>query len=372
MCVLYDVFDCFPTNFSSHTRLRSANRKTRPSSQRISESEISNSFKSNSECSGGVVEFNSNNNKVDEELAAKTNHIKTPTPLTSDKFCQDSESGIEDSKCDRIHEDKTNSSRKTRPSLQRIETPTPYKSTFENSGVVDSKSDRIPQESTISPTRKSRPSSQRIETPLPLNSTSKNSELAELSSSETCQKAQKIVETPTSEVNEIVESKSAQLKSTLDNSEIVDYNKIEQENKSKSRKTRPSSQKLDSSTPLLKSTSLEVSGKVEFDNNKIETTSTIIDSNSDTMLAKSDSGFSEKATEGEDEEEDLDDEDYDHEEKPELSLDKAYQLFDKKIGRFANIDDSEEEFDNEFNSSCNGDFWDLFFSFYNVSRSFHI
>ena len=346
MCVLYDVFDCFPTNFSSHTRLRSANRKTRPSSQRISESEISNSFKSNSECSGGVVEFNSNNNKLDEELTP----IKTPTtPLAAtDKFCQDSESGIEDSKCDRIHEeeDKRNPSRKTR----------------ENSGVVDSKNERITQESIKSPTRKSRPSSQRIETPIPLNSTSKNSELAELSSSETSQKAQKIIETPTSEANEIVEPKSrstSQLKSSLDNSEIVDYNKIEQENKSKLRKTRPSSQKLDSSTPLpLKSTSLEVNEKVEFDNiSKIETT--IIDSNSDTMLAKSDSGFSEKATE----EEDLDDEDYDHEEKPELSLDKAYQLFDKKIGRFANIDDSEEEFDNEFNSSCNGDFLGPFFQF---------
>merc|ERR1719479_439373 len=82
------------------------------------------------------------------------------------------------------------------------------------------------------------------------------------------------------------------------------------------------------------------------------------------MLAKSDSGFSEKANTEEEEggeycDEDDDDDDFDPDLKTELSLDKAYQLFDKKIGaKFQNFNedsDEEDDFENEIQSFKNKD-----------------
>ena len=238
-CVLYDVFDCFPTNFSSHTRLRSANRKARPSSQRISESETPSSLRSPSVCSGAA-----------EPVA------------------------------DKVEELDSNRSESNHPGVKT-------------------------------------------------------------SSTEICGGGTAIAK----EVEKVEKIKEAPKRESVTSENIE----------------KPISSPLPNSKPPIQMKT------GDNKNNKSEEVIPITDNTKDTkvelitdssMLAKSDSGFSEKATT--DQEEDLDDDDnFDHEPKPELSLDKAYQLFDKRLSqKYANFDDDSDELDeeDEIASSKNGDF----------------
>ena len=233
--MLYDVFDCFPTNFSSHTRLRSANRKARPSSQRISESETPSSLRSPSVCSGAAE------------------------PVV-----------------DKVEDLDSNRSESNHPGVK-----TSSQEISGGSSVIAKEVEKVEKVN---------------ETPKRKSVTSEN------------------IEKP------IISKPSIQMK-TGDN-------------------------KNNKSEDLISTTNSTKDTKVEL----------ITDSS---MLAKSDSGFSEKATTDQ-EEEDLDDDDnFDHEPKPELSLDKAYQLFDKRLSqKYANFDDDSDELDEEDDiaSSKNGDF----------------
>ena len=240
-CVLYDVFDCFPTNFSSHTRLRSANRKARPSSQRISESETPSSLRSPSVCSGAAE------------------------PVV-----------------DKVEELDSNRSESNHPGVQTSS------SEIGGGGNVIAKEVEKVEKVKEAPKRKS-VTSENIDKPI---------------------------------------------SSPLPNS-------------------KPPIQMKTGDNKNNKSEDL-----ISITNNTKDTTKVELITDS-SMLAKSDSGFSEKATTDQ-EEEDLDDDDnFDHEPKPELSLDKAYQLFDKRLSqKYANFDDDSDELDeeDEIASSKNGDF----------------
>lgn len=288
--VLYDVFDCFPTLHSSHTRLRSANRKTRPSSQiRISESETPNSLRSISESSG----------ITDQDLPAASSANRKPSCTSSDISLVNN-------------------------NLSKVEAEQPPPPV-----VIDS-------------------------TTLGAKSTCSSGVI-----SETVQK-------------DLTKIESANQKPALTKSErsLVDQDKVQKKIDvavavSSSELTTTASEiktSISESTnqkTSLKSSPSPLANTVEHQN-KIEDIS--VEPIVDTMLAKSDSGFSEKANTEEEEEyydEEDDDDDFDPDLKTELSLDKAYQLFDKKIGaKFQNFneDSEEDELENDLQSFNKGEF----------------
>ena len=311
--MLYDVFDCFPTLHSSHTRLRSANRKTRPSSQiRISDSETPNSLRSISESSGiadqDLVSSSSANRKpsctssdislVNQNLS-KVEAVDEPPPVAAAIVIDSTTLGATKSTCSAVSE-----------IVQKDNLIGDHKTKFDSA-------------------------------------TQKPSVLAksDISLIDQIQKIKKVVAVSSSETS----TSEIKAKSTIS---------------STSSSTNQKSSLKSSHSPLANNNTVVV--EQHHQNNKIEEISTT-ESTVDTMLAKSDSGFSEKANTEEEEggeyydEDDDDDDDFDPDLKTELSLDKAYQLFDKKIGaKFQNFNedsDEEDEFENEIQSFKNkGDF----------------
>ena len=303
--MLYDVFDCFPTLHSSHTRLRSANRKTRPSSQiRISDSETPNSLRSISESSGIADQdlVSSANRKpsctssdislVNQNLS-KVEAVDEPPPPVAAVVIDSTTLGATKSTCSAVSE-----------IVQKDNLIGDHKTKFDSANQKPSvlaKSD--------------------------------------ISLIDQIQKIKKVVAVSSSETS---------------TSEIKAKSTISSTNQKSSLKS--------SHSPLANNNTVVV--EQHHQNNKIEEISTT-ESTVDTMLAKSDSGFSEKANTEEEEEyydEEDDDDDFDPDLKTELSLDKAYQLFDKKIGaKFQNFNedsDEEDEFENEIQSFKNkGDFF---------------
>ena len=310
--MLYDVFDCFPTLHSSHTRLRSANRKTRPSSQiRISDSETPNSLRSISESSGiadqDLVSSSANRKPsctssdislVNQNLS-KVEAVDEPPPVAAAAIVIDSTTlGATKSTCSAVSE-----------IVQKDNLIGDHKTKFDSANQKPSvlaKSD--------------------------------------ISLIDQIQKIKKVVAVSSSETS------TSEIKATSTIS-------------STSSSTNQKSSLKSSHSPLANNNTVVV--EQHHQNNKIEEISTT-ESTVDTMLAKSDSGFSEKANTEEEEggeyyDEDDDDDDFDPDLKTELSLDKAYQLFDKKIGaKFQNFNedsDEEDEFENEIQSFKNkGDF----------------
>ena len=314
--MLYDVFDCFPTLHSSHTRLRSANRKTRPSSQiRISDSETPNSLRSISESSGiadqDLVSSSANRKPsctssdislVNQNLS-KVEAVDEPPPVAAAIVIDSTTLGATKSTCSAVSE-----------IVQKDNLIGDHKTKFDSANQKPSvlaKSD--------------------------------------ISLIDQIQKIKKVVAVSSSETS------TSEIKATSTIS-------------STSSSTNQKSNLKSSHSPLANNNTVVV--EQHHQNNKIEEISTT-ESTVDTMLAKSDSGFSEKANTEEEEggeyyDEDDDDDDFDPDLKTELSLDKAYQLFDKKIGaKFQNFNedsDEEDDFENEIQSFKNkGDFFKRIF-----------
>ena len=306
--MLYDVFDCFPTLHSSHTRLRSANRKTRPSSQiRISDSETPNSLRSISESSGIADQdlVSSANRKpsctssdislVNQNLS-KVEAVDEPPPPVAAVVIDSTTLGATKSTCSAVSE-----------IVQKDNLIGDHKTKFDSANQKPS----VLAKSDISL----------------IDQIQKIKKVVAVSSSETSTseiKATSTISSTSSSTNQKLSLKSSHSPLAYNNTVVVEQH---------------------------------------HQNNKIEEISTT-ESTVDTMLAKSDSGFSEKANTEEEEEyydEEDDDDDFDPDLKTELSLDKAYQLFDKKIGaKFQNFNedsDEEDEFENEIQSFKNkGDF----------------
>ena len=309
--MLYDVFDCFPTLHSSHTRLRSANRKTRPSSQiRISDSETPNSLRSISESSGiadqDLVSSSANRKPsctssdislVNQNLS-KVEAVDEPPPVAAAIVIDSTTLGATKSTCSAVSE-----------IVQKDNLIGDHKTKFDSANQ-------------------------------------KPSGKSDISLIDQIQKIKKVVAVSSSETS------TSEIKATSTIS-------------STSSSTNQKSSLKSSHSPLANNNTVVV--EQHHQNNKIEEISTT-ESTVDTMLAKSDSGFSEKANTEEEEgeeyyDEDDDDDDFDPDLKTELSLDKAYQLFDKKIGaKFQNFNedsDEEDDFENEIQSFKNkGDFFD--------------
>ena len=308
--MLYDVFDCFPTLHSSHTRLRSANRKTRPSSQiRISDSETPNSLRSISESSG----------IADQDLVSSSANRK-PSCTSSDISLVNQNL----SKVEAVDEP---------PPVVVIDSTTlgATKSTCSAVSEIVQKDNLIGDHKTKFDSVNQKPSVLAK---------------SDISLIDQIQKIKKVVAVSSSETS---------------TSEIKATSTISSTSSSTNQKLSLKS----SHSPLANNNTVVV--EQHHQNNKIEEISTT-ESTVDTMLAKSDSGFSEKANTEEEEggeyydEDDDDDDDFDPDLKTELSLDKAYQLFDKKIGaKFQNFNedsDEEDEFENEIQSFKNkGDFF---------------
>ena len=365
VCVLYDVFDCFPTLHSSHTRLRSANRKTRPSSQiRISEdSETSpNSLRSISESSAGGIADNPDLSSANRKPS-----------------CTSSDISLVNHNLSKVEADEP------LPPVVVIDSITPLGATKSTCGGIISETvqkDLIGQQ-TKCESANQKPALTKSEISLAADDQEKveiKKSVVVVSSSEpsssTSEIKTKSISSVASSTNQESSLKSSysplantasEIKTTSISSVIASTNQKSSLKSSHSSLANTASEIK--TTSISASTNQKANTTFENQSNKIEEISTT-ESIVDTMLAKSDSGFSEKANteeeEGEYYDDEDEDEDFDPDLKTELNLDKAYQLFDKKIGaKFQNFneDNSEEdELENGLQSIKNkGEFKEYFF-----------